>query len=185
MANTTKRALAAALKDLLAHTPLDRITIQNLVDAAEVSRKTFYYHFQDIYDLLEWTLVDEGRRVLGENVTADTWQRGLERVFTYLEQNKSIILNIHSSKNSALLERHLSGLVLPLFENVFRSQPGQERVSELDRQFILDLYSHGVVTLFLYWIDSGMKPEAQVMLKRIDRLFRGSMESLIQRYLEE
>ena len=52
MANTTKRALAAALKKRLTLTTLDKITIQQLVDDAEVSRKTFYYHFQDVYDLL-------------------------------------------------------------------------------------------------------------------------------------
>ena len=89
MSNMTKRALAHSLKKLLARTTLDKITIQNIVDDAEVSRKTFYYHFQDIYDLLEWTLVDEGRRLLGEKLTNHTWQRGLERVFDYLEQNRA------------------------------------------------------------------------------------------------
>ena len=61
MSNMTKRALAFSLKKLLAQSPLDKITVQNIVDDAEVSRKTFYYHFQDIYDLLEWALVDEGQ----------------------------------------------------------------------------------------------------------------------------
>ena len=75
MANTTKRALAAALKKRLTLTTLDKITIQQLVDDAEVSRKTFYYHFQDVYDLLEWLLIDEGKRVLEGNTTADTWQK--------------------------------------------------------------------------------------------------------------
>lgn len=183
MANTTKRALAAALKDLLKRTPLDKITIQNLVDAAEVSRKTFYYHFSDIYALLEWALVDEGRRILGEKLTADTWQQGLERVFDYLEENRAVILNIHRSKDSALLDVHLTQLVRPLFEELFNAQSGHDRIPDEDRQFIVGLYSTGVVSLFLFWIHNGMKPEAQFMLQRIDRLFDGSMEFLIQRYL--
>ena len=58
MANTTKRARAAALKKRLTLTTLDKITIQQLVDDAEVSRKTFYYHFRDVYELLEWLLID-------------------------------------------------------------------------------------------------------------------------------
>lgn len=183
MANMTKRALAAALKDLLTRMPLDKITIQNLVDTAEVSRKTFYYHFADIYALLEWTLVDEGRRILGEKLTADTWHQGLARVFEYLEQNRPIILNIHRSKNSTLLDLHLTRLVRPIFEDLFDAQPGHDRIPEEDRQFIVGLYSTGVVSLFLFWIQNGMKPQAQAMLERIDRLFDGSMEFFIQRYL--
>lgn len=184
MSNITKRALAAALKELLRQIPLDKITIQNLVDTAEVSRKTFYYHFEDIYALLEWALVDEGRKLLGEKVTADTWQHGLERVFNYLEENRTIILNIHRSKNRGILDSHLSQLVRPVLQDVFDSQPGNDRIPEEDRQFILELYSYGVVSLFLYWINKGMKPEGKYMLERINRLFRGSMEGMIQRYLE-
>lgn len=59
MANTTKRMLALCLKNQLTHTTLDNITIRELTDEAGVSRKTFYYHFHDIYDLLEWTLIDD------------------------------------------------------------------------------------------------------------------------------
>ncbi|MFR8977240.1 MAG: TetR family transcriptional regulator [Christensenellales bacterium] len=61
MANTTKRMLSMSLKKLLSKTTLDNITIQDITDDAEVSRKTFYYHFQDIYDLLDWTLQEDAR----------------------------------------------------------------------------------------------------------------------------
>ena len=59
MANTTKRMLSMSLKKLLSKTTLDSITIQDITDDAEVSRKTFYYHFQDIYDLLRWMFQEE------------------------------------------------------------------------------------------------------------------------------
>lgn len=50
MTNLTKRAMADALKQLLQKRSLEHITIQDVTDAAQVSRKTFYYHFHDIYD---------------------------------------------------------------------------------------------------------------------------------------
>ena len=59
MANTTKRMLSLSLKKLLEKNTLDNITIQDITDDAEVSRKTFYYHFQDIYALLECPLSDK------------------------------------------------------------------------------------------------------------------------------
>ena len=64
MANMTKRMLSMSLKKLLSKTTLDNITIQDITNDAEVSRKTFYYHFQDIYDLLDWTLQEDARHLV-------------------------------------------------------------------------------------------------------------------------
>ena len=60
--NQTKMQFATTLKDLMHHKPLDRITIAELSAATHVNRNTFYYHFEDIYGLLKWTLeADIGR----------------------------------------------------------------------------------------------------------------------------
>ena len=73
MANTTKRMLSLSLKKLLEKNTLDNITIQDITDDAEVSRKTFYYHFQDIYALLEWTLSEDCRHLLESKVKRGDW----------------------------------------------------------------------------------------------------------------
>lgn len=186
MSSATKRILAMSLKRLLVQMPLKDITIQLLVSDAEVSRKTFYYHFQDIYDLLEWCLVDEGKRILEGHTTADTWQQGLRSMFHYFQENRVMILNIYRSlhKDSELLEEHVSRMVQPILEQIFNAQPDSERVTEEDRQFILELYSFGLVKLFMHWVGSGMKTDTEYMMNKIDRLFSGSMESLIRRCIE-
>ena len=51
MANTTKLALEASLKELLRTKTIDKITINDLTEHCGISRMTFYYHFKDIYDL--------------------------------------------------------------------------------------------------------------------------------------
>lgn len=48
----TKRALAAALKELMAQKPIDKVTIHDLTERCGIRRQNFYYHFQDVYDLL-------------------------------------------------------------------------------------------------------------------------------------
>ena len=54
MSQATKRALAASLKGLLARKPLSKITISDITEDCGISRMTFYYHFQDVYDLIDW-----------------------------------------------------------------------------------------------------------------------------------
>lgn len=56
MVNQTKQALEASLKHLLLQKPLDKITISDLTKDCGISRMAFYYHFKDIYDLVEWIL---------------------------------------------------------------------------------------------------------------------------------
>lgn len=67
MSNTTKRALEASLKKLLLQKPLDKITIQDLTTDCGISRMAFYYHFKDIYDLVEWACVEDGSGRCREN----------------------------------------------------------------------------------------------------------------------
>ena len=62
MANITKLALEAALKKELLTKPLDKITINDLAEDCGISRMAFYYHFKDIYDLVEWVRHCRGRR---------------------------------------------------------------------------------------------------------------------------
>ena len=55
MTNATKLALEESLKHLLLKKPLDKLTINDLTTDCGISRMTFYYHFKDIYDLVEWS----------------------------------------------------------------------------------------------------------------------------------
>ena len=64
MSQTTKRALEASLKHLLLQKPLKKITINDIAEDCGISRMTFYYHFKDIYDLVEWA---KGHRQSGES----------------------------------------------------------------------------------------------------------------------
>ena len=64
VAQTTKRALEASLKKLLLRKPLNKITINDITEDCGVNRMTFYYHFKDIYDLVDWILVEDAAKVL-------------------------------------------------------------------------------------------------------------------------
>lgn len=55
MLDTTKRALETSLKNLLLKKPVNKITINDITEDCSVNRATFYYHFKDIYDLIEWS----------------------------------------------------------------------------------------------------------------------------------
>ena len=97
MSQVTKRALEASLKNLLLKKPLDKITINDITEDCGINRMTFYYHFKDIYDLIEWCCVEDAKKALEGKKTYDTWQQGFLQIFEAVLDNKPFILNVYHS----------------------------------------------------------------------------------------
>ena len=95
MTNATKLALEESLKHLLLKKPLDKITINDLTTDCGISRMTFYYHFKDIYDLVEWCCLEDARIALQGKKTSSTWHEGLLQIFDAVMENKPFILNVY------------------------------------------------------------------------------------------
>ena len=88
----TKHALAAALKELMVQKPLDKITIQELTSQCGMRRQNFYYHFEDVYDLLRWLFQEEAVSLLRQHEGALLWQDGLLQLYEYLEENRAFCI---------------------------------------------------------------------------------------------
>ena len=88
----TKRAMAFSLKRLMVRKPLDKISIREITEGCGVNRQTFYYHFRDIYDLLEWMYQQEAVSLLAQYEGVLLWQDGLPQLLRYLRDNRDICL---------------------------------------------------------------------------------------------
>ena len=95
MSQVTKRALEQSLKNLLLKKPLTKITIGDIAEDCGINRMTFYYHFKDIYDLVEWSCLEDARKALEEKKTYDTWQQGFLQIFEAVRDNKPFIMNVY------------------------------------------------------------------------------------------
>lgn len=88
----TKHALAAALKELMAQKPIDKITIHDITECCGIRRQNFYYHFEDVYDLMRWMFQEEAVSLLGQHEGTLLWQEGLLQLFRYIEENRAVCL---------------------------------------------------------------------------------------------
>ena len=95
MSNITKKALMESLKKLMLQKPLNKITINDLTADCGISRMAFYYHFRDIYDLVEWACLEESTKALQGKKTYETWQEGLLQIFEAVYENKPFIINAY------------------------------------------------------------------------------------------
>lgn len=179
MTNITKNAFADSLKKLLSVKTLDKITVVELVEDCGVNRQTFYYHFQDIYDLLNWIFNQEAERTISEEINNKTWTRCLNTVFEYLLENKSFIINVYRSVGLESLQRYLKSTQRHDIVHIINEIDVSGKLSEEDKKFINNFYTDAIVGVFLDWINNGMKEDYHRITDKIARLVSGDIEKYI------
>ena len=98
MSALTKRAIQESFKKLLSNQPLDKITVKNITDDCGVNRNTFYYHYSDIYQLLEEIFLAEAQKSVDEMVIGQSWEEGLKRGLCFVKENKKLIYHVYTVK---------------------------------------------------------------------------------------
>ena len=142
MSQVTKRALEQSLKNLLLKKPLTKITINDIAEDCGINRMTFYYHFKDIYDLVEWSCLEDARRALDEKKTYETWQQGFLQIFEAVQENRPFIMNVYRCVHAEQVEKYLQPLVDRLLLDVINEEVGTMKVRDEDKQFIAQVYSY-------------------------------------------
>lgn len=171
----TKKALAESLKNLLLQKPLNKITISDITDDCAINRMTFYYHFKDIYDLVEWTCAEEAAQAMEGKKTYDTWQEGFLNIFSAVQSNKPLIMNVYRCVSRERIEQYLNPLIHALILGVVEEKSAEMPVSEADKRFIASFYEHAFIGVMLEWIDNNMREEPSVLVERTSRVVHGSI----------
>ena len=182
MSQTTKRALGASLKHLLLQKPLNKITISDIAEDCGINRMTFYYHFRDIYDLIEWVCVEDAARALEGKKTYDTWQQGFLNIFQAVLENRPFILNVYHSVSREQVELYLYKVTYDLLIGVVEEKAAGMVVREEDKRFIADFYKYAFVGLMLDWIKNGMKEDPQRIIDRLSVLIQGDITRALNNY---
>ena len=181
MSQVTKRALEASLKSLLLQKPLSKITVTDITEDCGINRMTFYYHFKDIYDLVEWCCQEDASRALAGKKTYETWQQGLLQIFEAVRENEPFILNVYRSVSREQVENYLYKVTYALLDGVVEEQAQGMSVRQEDKAFLATLYQYMFVGLMLDWIKSDMKEDPQAIVSRLELAIHGNIRAALER----
>lgn len=182
MASSTKEALGNALKKMLSVKPIDKITVKDLVEECGVNRQTFYYHFDDVYDLLEWVFEEDANRVLPQEIFYDEWRENVIMFFHYLYDNKSFVLNIFNSQNRSYLLRYFKRRLHYCIHGFAVIVADGMNIEWSDLEFVCEFYANGVVGLISQWLDMNMELPPEVTEERFIKMLDGSVENMLARF---
>ena len=182
MSQVTKRALEQSLKNLLLKKPLTKITINDIAEDCGINRMTFYYHFKDIYDLVEWSCLEDARKALEEKKTCETWQQGFIQLFESVRENKPFIMNVYRCVHHEQVEKYLKPLVDNLLLDVINEDAAGMNVRDEDKAFIAQIYSYVFVGLMLDWISDDMREDPEALVSRLALVLNGTISQALGRF---
>lgn len=151
----TKRKMAQALKELMAEKPLKRITIQDIVERSHMTRQSFYYHFQDIYEVLElicrYDLVDQ--IAYREEESFSHW---MERLMEIVETNKwfyrKMLQDMDWERVSDYLKPAVEAQIRRLVSGMLTEQ--ETRSLSGGRELLIDFLTVSVIQYIFRYISS-------------------------------
>ena len=182
MSSITKKALMESLKKLMLQKPLNKITINDLTTDCGISRMAFYYHFRDIYDLVEWACLEESTKALQGKKTYETWQEGLLQIFEAVYENKPFIINAYHAVSRERIENYLFQLTHDLIMGVVLEQSKETVLSDAQKNFIADFYKYSFVGIMLDWIRQGMKADYTSICDNMCTTIQGNITNSIKNF---
>lgn len=154
---TTKQEMCASLKQLMAKKPLEKITIREITDGCGLKRQAFYYHFADIYDLVQWMFAEEALALLKQHEGTLLWQEGLLQLFHYLQENKAVCLCALNSMGREHLKRFFQADIYAIIHRTVETLANTLSLSDGPED--IELMTHFYVTALAGLIESWLVGE--------------------------
>lgn len=128
---------------------ISKITVKDIVTDCEVGRKTFYYHFQDIYELLAWIYKTEAVEVLADCKTYETWPTGIRKIVYFVYNNQTFCKNAYHSIGRERAVNFLYPIVCSLFMEILDNLSLQMNIDQEDKLFIVDFYAYAFIGIMI------------------------------------
>lgn len=178
----TKKAIAMSIKDLMKTIPLNKISIQEIVDNCGLNRQTFYYHFSDKFDLVNWIYYTEVMKSIGDCKSYENWSDGMHKTLLYLSNNKAFYINALNTPGQNAFDKYFFNITFELIIGVVKDLSKDMTISENDKKFIADFYTHAFVGIIVQWIKKGMELPPQTVAFKLKEIVDGSMLGALSRY---
>ena len=171
----TKRALAQAMKDLMQTVPLHQISISDICERCQMHRKSFYYHFKDKYDLVNWIFYSEFFAAFAQlDKELDTWD-SMEAMFRYFYENKRFYKNALSIQGQNSFYEYFGEIMTPLIsQRINRLFPQNE-----DHDFYVGFFAQAIRNTLVDWMSSGAALPPQKLVELIRRACYGVAHYLV------
>lgn len=174
-----KYKLADSMKECMKLTPVDKITVKNIVEGCDVTRQTFYRNFKDKYDLINWYFDKLVLQSFAQIGMGHTVGESLTQKFAFIEREKAFFTGAFRSDDYNSLKEHDFELILQFYKDLIARKTSQPLDEEL--QFLLEMYCQGSVYMTVKWVLGGMKDSPEEMSGKLVNAMPGKLAEVFEK----
>ncbi len=178
----TKKIIAKSLKDLMETESFHKISVSDIMVNCQMRRQTFYYHFQDKYELLGWIFKEETRENMTDFIGYERWENIHEFLLSYFIRKRLFFRNafMESEQNSfnEYLFEHTKNLSLEIIDKQITKE-GLPIGTE-EKELMASFYSHGFVGMIQDWIERDCETNQTVMSTLMKKLMNDMLQTAIR-----
>lgn len=180
----TKKALSASLKKFMEHKKISKITVSEIVLDCGVNRKTFYYHFSDIYELLKWTLEQETIEVLKNFDIIKNPKEAIMFVIDYVDKNNHILNCAYDSMGRDEMKRFFHSdfynLIFSIIEEVEKEK--NSFLPKNLKDYTADFYTNALVGVLIDYFQHQNKSNQIELTENTLFILKTSLPHIIEEY---
>lgn len=166
--NITKRALSAAMKELMAERPMEKIRIGDIVERCNMNRQSFYYHFRDKYDLVNWIFYTEFFADIQRSFDKPGWEL-IEKMCQFFYENRTFYTNALQVRGQNSFSEYFNEVMHPLilarFDDIFADDP--------DRDFYATFLTDSIRVTITRWLLEGAKLPPERFIELLKKAVTG------------
>lgn len=183
----TKKALAASLKKLMREKALSKVTVSEIVKDCGVNRKTFYYHFEDVYSLLVWMLEQEAVEVVREFDLLVDCDEAIAFVMNYVDANQYILNCAFDSLGREGLKKFLYSDFIGILRATIDNAEQELRLSTPEdyKQFLCDFYAEALAGILIEWFRVPGKSDRQKTLYYLSTILHTTLPQALRMQVQE
>lgn len=159
-----KRTLADSLKQLMAKQPLEKITVSDICEQCSISRKAFYYHFKDKYDLVNWIFYTEFVARLYERPDENVWMF-YENICTYFSDNRPFYINAFAVQG----QNSFSDYFYEVFYPLARARMQKTFSDAEDQDFYATFFTDAFRVSLVRWLREQPEIEPKEFVRLVQR----------------
>ena len=174
MREDMKAVIAETFSRMIDKEDIDKITVTKLIGECHISRQTFYYHFKDIMDVLEWTFRRSTQELAQRSLEAEDRIGALSAYVSFVRQNKDKLEKLIYSRRWVQIEGMLVEAVTIYLAEIARSKVQDIDISVDDMEVMLKFYASGMVGVLLQYVGKPNLNEEKLVIQ-IEKIITGRM----------
>ncbi len=168
--NITKKALAEGMKKLMSEKKFTKISISNICELCGMNRKTFYYHFQDKYELVNWIFDIEFISVARNSNYENSWEL-FNALFKYFDDNREFYRKALSVSDYNSFREHFHEILSDAFSKRMDELFANENIGEKKRSFCIHILSDSIIAATERWLTGKEKLTSEEFCEYLQFIF--------------